>query len=146
MISHNKQARSKILLTKATDKKLLERLVDDCRGFQERVKQWDATNKLDRLLSLQRPVKILLKRSMKLSNWRVQSGFDERRILSTTTQYRTHSVTLLWAHNLLLEGVADRDWGITSTMAMVAFTGKSCFRIFYVTNYGLSYSLLLCHA
>ena len=49
-------------------------------------------------------------------------------------------------NNLLLEGVADRDWGITSTMAMVALTGKSCFRIFYFTNYKLSYLLLLCHS
>jgi len=32
---------------------------------------------------------------------------------------------------LLLEGVADRDWGIASAMAMVVAIGKSCFRIFY---------------
>ena len=42
--------------------------------------------------------------------------------------------SLLWWRlcrlRFLLEGVADRDWGITSAMAMVALTGKSCFRIF----------------
>ena len=99
----------------------------------------DATDKLDGLFDLHRPVEILLERSMKLSNWRVESGLGKRRIQTPTTQYRARSVTLLWAHNLLLEGVADRDWVITSTMAMVALTGKSCFRIFILQNYDLWY-------
>ena len=34
--------------------------------------------------------------------------------------------------NLLLEGVADRDWGIASAMAMVVAIGKSCFWIFFL--------------
>jgi hypothetical protein len=76
---------------------------------------------------------------MKLSNYRVESGLGKGRILTPTTQYRARSVTLLWAHNLLLEGVADRDWGISFSVVNSRINKQSSYRIFILHKSDLWY-------
>ena len=83
-------------------------------------------------------------RSCSNGRWSCRTNASKADLIKEESWHQQPSIAHVASHyfgldNLLIEGVADRDWGIASAMAMVVAIGKSCFRIFYFTNCDLWY-------
>jgi len=132
MITHNKRARSKDLADGSNRQEQLASVwsmtaVVFKRGSSD---ETQLTSLMDFCIFS------VWSRSCSNGRWSCRTDASKEDLIKEESWHQQPSIAHVASHyfgldNLLLEGVADQDWGITSTMAMVIATGKSSYRIFY---------------
>jgi len=132
MMTHNKQARSKDLADGSNRQVTLASVWSMTAVVFKRGSSDDETRPTSLMDSL---IFSVQSRSCSNGRWSCRTDASKADLIKEESWHQQPSIAHVASHyfgldNLLLEGVADRDLGITSTMAMVALTGKSCFRIF----------------